>query len=39
MWSFLMYIIIITNLFIYWKFIILVDITHFPNQIIQMMCY
>jgi hypothetical protein len=34
-----MYIINIINLFINWKFIDLANITHFPNQIIQMMCY
>jgi hypothetical protein len=33
-----MYIIIIIYLFIYWKFITLADIAHFPNQTIQMMC-
>jgi hypothetical protein len=34
-----MYVIILTNLFIYYKFIILADIAHFSNQTIQMMCY
>jgi hypothetical protein len=34
-----MYIIILTNLFIYQNLITLDDITHFSNQTIQMMCY
>jgi hypothetical protein len=34
-----MYVITFTNLFIYYKFITLIDITYFPNQTIQMMCY
>jgi hypothetical protein len=34
-----MYVIIFTNLFIYYKFIFLADISHFPNQTIQLMCY
>jgi hypothetical protein len=34
-----MYVINLTNLFIYCKFITMLDIAHFPNQIIQMMCY
>jgi len=34
-----MYGIILTNIFVYCKFIILVDIAYFPNQTIQMMCY
>jgi hypothetical protein len=29
---------LLTNFFIYYKFITLVDIARFPNQIIQMMC-
>jgi len=36
---FLMYIIILTNLFIYWKFTTLANIAYFSNQTIQMMCY